>query len=93
MVMVSFETTEPKLAARVANAFTKAYIDDNLKQRLESTTEASQWLEEQLEKSRQHVMESANTLQQYREEAGLTDLEGTLQRSGRTAQGPCRRSQ
>ena len=76
MVKVSFETTEPKLAARVANAFTKAYIDDNLKQRVESSTEASQWLEQQLEKSQQHVMKSADTLQEYREKAGLTDLEG-----------------
>ena len=76
MVKVSFETTEPKLAARIANAFTRAYIDDNLKQRVESTTEASQWLQEQLEKSEQHVMESADTLQQYREKAGLVDVDG-----------------
>jgi len=76
MVRVSFEATEPKLAARVANAFTSAYIDYNLKQRVESTTEASEWLQQQLEKSRQHVMKSVDTLQQYREEAGLVDVAG-----------------
>ena len=76
MVQVSFESTSPQLAARVANAFTRAYIDYNLKQRVESTGEASQWLEQQLEKSRQQVTESMDTLQQYREEAGLVDVEG-----------------
>ena len=76
MVKVSFEATDPRLAARIANAFTRAYLDYNLKQRFESTTEASQWLQEQLEKSNKHVMESVDTLQQYRDEAGLVDVEG-----------------
>jgi succinoglycan biosynthesis transport protein ExoP len=76
LVKVSFEATDPRLAARVANAFTKAYLDYNLKQRLESTTEASQWLQQQLSKSNQKVMESVDSLQQYRKEAGLVDVEG-----------------
>ncbi len=84
MVKVSFESTDPRLAARITNAFAKAYIDYNLKQRIESTTEASQWLQEQLEKSQQQVTESVDALQQYREEAGLVDVEGM--RSVRTEQ-------
>jgi capsular exopolysaccharide synthesis family protein len=76
MLEVSFEATDPTLAASIANAFTRAYLDYNLKQRLESTTEASQWLQEQLEKSRQHVLGSVDSLQQYREEAGLVNIEG-----------------
>ena len=76
MVQVSFEATEPKLAALVANAFTSAYLEYNLKQRIESTTEASQWLEEQLAKSAEHVMKSADSLRQYQEEAGLVDVQG-----------------
>ena len=84
MVKVSFESTDPRLAARITNAFAKAYIDYNLRQRIESTTEASQWLQEQLEKSQQQVTESVDALQQYREEAGLVDVEGM--RSVRTEQ-------
>ncbi|MGB5715843.1 MAG: polysaccharide biosynthesis tyrosine autokinase [Gammaproteobacteria bacterium] len=76
IVQVSFEATEPKLAARVANAYTSAYLDYNLKQRVESTTEASLWLEEQLAKAEEHVMKSADILRQYREEVGLVDVEG-----------------
>ena len=78
MVMVSFDATDPELAARVANAYTRAYLDYNLQQRIESTTEASQWLEQQLAKSEAHVMKSADTLRQYQEDAGLVDVEGML---------------
>jgi len=76
VVHVSFETTDPELAARVANAYTRAYLNYNLQQRIESATEASQWLEEQLAKSEQHVMKSADTLRQYQEETGLVDVQG-----------------
>ena len=78
IVEVSFNAIEPKLAARVANGYTSAYLDYNLRQRIESTTEASRWLEEQLAKSEAHVMKSADTLRQYREDAGLVDVAGML---------------
>jgi len=76
MVQVSFEATDPRLAARVANAFTKAYVDYNLQRRVESTTEASEWLQKQLVKSQQHFLEAVDKLQHYREQAGLVDIEG-----------------
>ncbi|MDB4409469.1 polysaccharide biosynthesis tyrosine autokinase [Gammaproteobacteria bacterium] len=78
MVMVSFDAIDPELAARVANAYTRAYLDYNLKQRLESTNEASRWLEQQLAKSEAHVMKSADTLRQYQEDAGLVDVAGMI---------------
>ncbi len=76
IVQVSFEAPEPKLAARVTNAYTSAYLDYNLRQRIESTTEASQWLEGQLAKAEEQVMKSAKTLRQFREDAGLADVAG-----------------
>jgi len=76
LVQVSFEAPEPKLAARITNAYTGAYLDYNLRQRIESTTEASQWLEGQLAKAEEQVMKSAETLRQFREDAGLADVAG-----------------
>ncbi|MGB5326268.1 MAG: polysaccharide biosynthesis tyrosine autokinase [Pseudomonadales bacterium] len=76
IVQVSFDAAEPELAARVANAYTRAYLDYNLQQRVESMTEASQWLEEQLAKSEAHVAYSADTLREYQEETGLVDVAG-----------------
>ena len=78
LVIVSFDAIDPELAARIANAYTRAYLDYNLKQRIESTTEASRWLEQQLAKAEAQVMKSADTLRQYQEDAGLVDVEGML---------------
>jgi len=78
LVIVSFDAIDPELAARIANAYTRAYLDYNLKQRIESTTEASRWLEQQLAKAKAQVMKSADTLRQYQEDAGLVDVEGMI---------------
>lgn len=76
MVTVSFEASSPQLAARIANAFTEAFVEYNLRQRRESTTQASTWLRDQLEKANQHVLNSVDQLQEHREAAGLVDLGG-----------------
>jgi succinoglycan biosynthesis transport protein ExoP len=73
---VSFETTNPRMASQVANAVTQAYIETNLKQRHESSQEASEWLKQQLLKSQHNVSESIDALQKYREQTGLVEVEG-----------------
>ena len=76
MVNISFDSSNKSLAAMVANAVAEAYIETNLKHRLDSSTEASDWLKQQLEKSQQSVVESVEALQRYREEVGLLDMDG-----------------
>ena len=76
MVQVSFETHDPKMSALVANAVSKAYIKKNLDDRIKFTEEASDWLSRQLEKSQQSIVESIDSLQKYREQAGLIDVDG-----------------
>jgi succinoglycan biosynthesis transport protein ExoP len=45
---VSFESTDPQLAARIVNAHIASYIDQNFRSKYEATTRASSWLAEQL---------------------------------------------
>src|SRR5467141_1387372 len=45
---VSFESTDPQLAARVVNAHIAAYIEQNFSSKYEATTRASSWLTDQL---------------------------------------------
>jgi succinoglycan biosynthesis transport protein ExoP len=45
---VSFESTDPQLAARIVNAHIASYIDQNYRSKYEATTRASTWLTEQL---------------------------------------------
>jgi polysaccharide biosynthesis transport protein len=45
---VSFESTDPLLAARIVNAHIASYIDQNYRSKYEATTRASAWLTDQL---------------------------------------------
>ncbi len=45
---VSFESTDPQLAARVVNAHIASYIEQNFSSKYEATTRASTWLADQL---------------------------------------------
>src|SRR3989440_8832791 len=45
---VSFESTDPQLAARVVNAHIASYIEQNFSSKYEATTRASSWLTDQL---------------------------------------------
>src|SRR5467141_1889830 len=45
---VSFESTDPLLAARIANAHISSYIEQNFRSKYEATTRASTWLTDQL---------------------------------------------
>src|SRR6516225_5331668 len=45
---VSFESTNPQLAARTVNAHIAAYVEQNYRSKYESTSQASDWLADQL---------------------------------------------
>src|SRR5215471_9403180 len=45
---ISFESTDPKLAAQIVNAHIATFIEQNLRSKYESTTQASTWLGDQL---------------------------------------------
>jgi polysaccharide biosynthesis transport protein len=45
---VSFESTDPQLAARIVNAHIASYIDQNYRSKYDATTRASTWLTDQL---------------------------------------------
>lgn len=46
---VSFESTDPQLAARIVNAHIATYIEQNFRSRYDATTRATSWLTDQLE--------------------------------------------
>ncbi|WP_084429011.1 GumC family protein [Aliagarivorans marinus] len=76
LVQISFESTDPQLAAQLANAVAQAYIDNNRDSRLLLAQEATTWLEERLGKLKQAVRESEARLSQFLSEEGLVDVSG-----------------
>ena len=55
---VSFESTNPQLAAQIVNAHIKNYIEQNFQSRYEATTRASTWLTDQLNELKIRVEKS-----------------------------------
>src|SRR5205809_4318457 len=55
---VSFESTDPQLAARIVNAHIASYIEQNFRSKYEATTQASSWLADQLNELKIRVEKS-----------------------------------
>jgi polysaccharide biosynthesis transport protein len=55
---VSFESTDPQLAARIVNAHLETYVHKNFQDQIDSTTRATTWLRDQLEELKTRVQNS-----------------------------------
>jgi len=62
---VSFESTDPQLAARIVNAHINTYIEQNFRSKYEATAQASTWLTGQLDDLRVKVQKAEDALITY----------------------------
>jgi polysaccharide biosynthesis transport protein len=65
MVEVSFDSTDPELAARVANTLVDNYKEYDFHKKYDATREASGWMEQQLDEVKAKVEKSQEALVQY----------------------------
>jgi polysaccharide biosynthesis transport protein len=72
---VSFESTNPQLAAQVVNAHLKNYIDQNFQSRYEATTRASTWLADQLNELKIKVEKSEDSRINYEKQNQIWTLD------------------
>ncbi|MBY5994270.1 GumC family protein [Ferrimonas balearica] len=82
LVSIQFEAEDPALAAEVANAIGQAYIESYMEDKLVATQEATGWMRERLERLKANLRASEEALQQFRDQAGLVDVEGLLTLEG-----------
>ncbi len=85
LVRISFEATDRKLAADVANAFADTFIENDLESRYQVTQKAADWLNGRVAGLRQKLTESEKALQDYRERENIIDAKG-IALSGTSAQ-------
>jgi len=80
LLNISFTSTDPAKAARLANAIADAYLLDKLDARFDAATRASGWLSDRLDELRKKVRESEEAIAQFRVEHNLiqTSAAGTL---------------
>src|SRR5205823_14945725 len=76
LVRVQFDSADPKLAASVAEAHAKAYIDSTLEARADATRSATEWMATRAESLRQEWQASEASLQAYREQEQIIDASG-----------------
>src|SRR5256885_9632410 len=76
LVRVQFDSPDPRLAARVADAHAKAYIESTLEARAEATRTATEWMATRLESLRKELQASEASLQAYREQEHIVDVTG-----------------
>ena len=76
LVRVEFESEQPALAARVANAHAQAYIRSMLSERVDVTESAGTWMTQRLGGMERALRESEGKLQAFREKQQLVDVEG-----------------
>lgn len=78
LVKISYESYDPELAAKVANALGQAYIEGNLEAKLEVTMQASSWLNERLGYLRDELREAEQKLQAFRDAEGIVGEKGGM---------------
>lgn len=76
LVNISFESHDPELAAKVANAIGETYIDSQLEAKMGITQKANSWLGGRLGELRQRLDDSEKAMQDFRLREGLIDVAG-----------------
>ncbi len=65
MLLVGFESSDPRLAAEVASALVNNYVDYNFREKYDATRQASGWMEQQLDELKAKVEKSQQALVGY----------------------------
>lgn len=76
LVNISYESSDPQLAAQIANVIGDTYILSQLEAKLGMTQKVNTWLGGRLEDLRLKLDESEQRLEQFKTENGLIDVEG-----------------
>lgn len=82
MVDISYVSPSPEMAARAANAFAQAYIEDQLESRIEMTQQGTSWLFDRLNVLKESLQKSEQSLQQYMDSQSLVDVKGVSTLAG-----------
>lgn len=76
VISVSFDSADPVLASKAANAAVAAYIEAQLRAKREATDGAHQWLDARVSELRQQVLTDSEAVEAFRRGAGLTQGRG-----------------
>jgi polysaccharide biosynthesis transport protein len=76
MAYLSYESADPREAAKVVNTVAEEFINSNLDNRMSGTVQATDWLNERLATLDYNLRASEQALQQFRDQEGLVNVQG-----------------
>ena len=76
VIGINFTSKDPKLAARIPNAMASVYLATQSGAKLASNSEATRWLEPEIESLRQKVNDAEQKVAEYRAQHGLLPTNG-----------------
>jgi polysaccharide biosynthesis transport protein len=68
---ISYTSLDPQKAARIANAFADAYVEDQLQAKFEATRRASVWLEQRIGELRQQASDAYKAVQDFKSDNSI----------------------
>jgi polysaccharide biosynthesis transport protein len=71
MLLVSYESTDAELAARICNSLVTNFIDYGYKQKFDSSRQAAEWMEQQLDELKMKVEKSQELMVGYEREHAI----------------------
>jgi exopolysaccharide transport family protein len=77
MIEISARSTDPRMAASLANTVASAYLDNQLDQKFDATRRAQKWLDERVGVLREEVREAESRVEAHRARTGLLSAEGS----------------
>ncbi|ARM11821.1 MULTISPECIES: GumC family protein [Rhizobium] len=77
VIGINFTSKDPKLAAAIPNAMANVYLSTQSGAKLDSNSEATRWLEPEIESLRRKVSEAEKKVAEYRTSHGLLQTNGT----------------
>jgi polysaccharide biosynthesis transport protein len=81
VIEIRYRSADPQLAAQIANAISRAYIERHFKMRFESTMQTSDWLAQQLAELQKKVEVSQQKLVKYQKDheiLGIDDKQNVI---------------
>ena len=75
VVVLSITGHNPQVAARVANGYARAFIEQSLMYRFQNSAEASTWLKDQVGEQQKKIEGAQNALQKMRDDQGIAHVE------------------
>ena len=76
LVLVSFSSHDPQLAALVANTIVQTFIEDTFQNRHNAIMKSSEWLSRQLDDIRTKMETSSQALAEFQGSIGVADVDG-----------------